>query len=72
MGSTQCWAFCYSSLQGLRHASFDSELANEMFTTVVGTRESALMPVLPHLRLYICICSHHKEKNTLSTEPAGG
>lgn len=67
----QLRAVGYSGLQGLRHTLFHSELAmllalaNEMFTTAVGTGESVLVAVLSPLPR-LCICSsHHEEKNLL-------
>lgn len=73
----QLRAVCYRGLQGLRHTLFHSELpvslalANEMFTTAVGTGESVLVAVLfPLPRL--CICSSHHEEKKKPIEPAGG
>lgn len=65
----QLRAVGYSGLQGLRHTLFHSELAmllalaNEMFTTAVGTGESVLVAVLSPLPR-LCICSSHHEEKT--------
>lgn len=45
----QLRAVCYRGLQGRRHTLFPSELANEMFTTAVGSGESVLVAVLSPL-----------------------